>query len=232
MQDKICNLCMLTEEEVSPFLEKLRNEYPNVEISCHTQLGFLQIQFKSSHNVDELVQRVEKEFSTFYYGDEDIQTVVQKEFTERKCTLALAESCTGGALASKITSIPGSSNYFLGSIVTYSNEWKERFLQVSRTSLENHGAVSREVVVEMACGLLNETNADFGAAISGVAGPDGGTKKAPVGTIYIAIYKRGAKIDAGVIHASYDRVSNINLVVHLALGALWRKIVHNTMSFS
>ncbi len=175
---------------------------------------------------------MQDKFPTFFYGEGNIEEALHREFIGRKKTLGLAESCTGGSIAAKLTGIPGSSKYFLGSIVAYSNGWKERFLQVSRTTLKQNGAVSREAVIEMVQGLFSETDADFAAAISGIAGPDGGTKEKPVGTIYIAIGQRGQKIDAGVIHAPAERDSAIDLSVHLTLGALWRRLVHNTATFS
>ncbi|HSX11011.1 MAG TPA: CinA family protein [Chlamydiales bacterium] len=235
MQDEFirkCSLCLLNEKEVAPFLQKLKVSHPEVEMALFPSPGTVQIMFQGETPVDELVEKVQEEFPSFFYGEGKIEEAVGREFIARKKTVALAESCTGGALAAKLTAIPGASQYLLGSIVAYTNGWKERFLQVSRTTLKQKGAVSREVVVEMVQGLLNETDADFGVAVSGVAGPSGGTKATPVGTIYIAIGVRGQKIDAGVIHAPHDRNSAIDLAVHLVLGALWRRLVHNTATFS
>ncbi len=227
-----CYLCLLNEKEVAPFLSELKKQHPSVEITTFPTPGMVEITFQSRESVDELVEKVERKFPTFFCNEGRIEEAVHREFIGRKKTLALAESCTGGAIAAKLTMIPGASKYLLGSIVAYSNIWKERFLQVSRTTLKQKGAVSREVVIEMVQGLFNETDADFAAAISGIAGPTGGTKEKPVGTIYIAIGQRGEKIDAGVIHAPQERLSAIHLSVHLTLGALWRRLVHNTATFS
>lgn len=227
-----CSLCLLKESEIAPFLQTLKHDHPNVEIAVFEGPGTLQIMFQSETSVDALVEKVRAKFPTFFYGEGKIEEAVGKEFIFRKKTLALAESCTGGAVAAKLTAIAGASNYLLGSIVAYSNEWKERFLLVSHTTLNEKGAVSREAVIEMVKGLLSETNADFAVAVSGIAGPSGGTKELPVGTIYIAIGQRGDRIDAGVIHAPHDRTSAIDLAVHLTLGALWRRLVHNTATFS
>ena len=117
------------------------------------------------------------------------------------------------------------SKYFLGSIVAYSNGWKERFLHVSRSTLDQKGAASREAVIEMVTGLLSETEADYGAAITGLAGSSGGR-------IYIATCCRGEKVDAGAIQPPSERGAAIELAVHLALGALWRRLVHKTATFS
>lgn len=226
------SLCLIREKELAPFLQKLKESYPEVEMTLFPRVGTIDVRFQSEKPVDAPVQRLQEKFATFFYGEGSLEGAVQRECIARRKTVALAESCTGGALGAKIISLPGASQYFLGSIVAYSNEWKERFLQVSRTTLKKQGAVSREVVIEMVQGLFQETNADFAVAVSGIAGPSGGTKEKPVGTVYIAIGERGHRIDAGVIYASQERASTIDLTVHLALGALWRRIVHNTATFS
>ena len=101
--------------------------------------------------------------------------------------LAVAESCTGGLIAEKLTTIAGSSNYFLGGVVAYANELKTRFLDVPEDLLKVHGAVSRETAEAMAGGIRNRTGADIGLAVTGVAGPGGGSAEKPVGTVYIGI---------------------------------------------
>lgn len=227
-----CSLCLVNESEVAPFLHELKNRFPQVEMALFSRVGEVQIMFQSESPVDLLLEAVRTRFPTFFFGEGRIEDAVHREFISRNKSLVLAESCTGGAVASKLTAIPDASKYFLGSIVAYSNTWKERFLQVSRTTLKEKGAVSRETVVEMVEGLFRETDADFGAAISGVAGPSGGTREKPVGTIYIAIGERGQKIDAGVVHAPKERHAAIDLAVHLTLGALWRRLVHKTATFS
>lgn len=227
-----CSLCLLKETEVAPFLEELKQKAPNVKMDLFPSPGMVQILFQGKTPLDAIIEQVKEKFPTFYCGEGSVEEALHQAFIEKKQTLALAESCTGGAIASKLTKMPGASLYFLGSIVAYSNGWKERFLQVSRSSLKQKGAVSREVVIEMVQGLFNETDADFAAAVSGVAGPTGGTKNAPVGTIYIAVGRRGDKIDAGVIHGPKERLSSIDLSLHLTLGAVWRRLVHKTATFS
>lgn len=105
-------------------------------------------------------------------------------------TVALAESCTGGLAAAAITSIPGASAYFWGSIVSYANEAKENILSVPGYTLRTYGAVSEETVRAMAEGALRASGADFSAAVSGIAGPDGGTPDKPVGTVWIGLASR------------------------------------------
>ena len=106
---------------------------------------------------------------------------------EKRKTIALAESCTGGRIASRITRIPGSSVYFDSACVTYSNRSKERLLSVSRSLLETKGAVSPEVAKAMAEGIRLKTSADLGLAVTGIAGPGGGSLEKPVGRVYIAL---------------------------------------------
>lgn len=104
----------------------------------------------------------------------------------KKLTLSTAESCTGGSIAALITSVPGSSAYFNGGIVAYSNEVKRTLLHVSDETLEKYGAVSRETVIEMAKGAMEALKTDCAVATSGIAGPGGGTREKPVGTVWIA----------------------------------------------
>ena len=119
-------------------------------------------------------------------------------FLKKKKTLAFAESCTGGMMAQQITKHSGASKYFLGSLVVYADALKKDILGVSPKTLRKHGSVSKEVVEEMLEGLFRATSADFGIAVSGIAGPTGGTKEKPVGTIWAAIGQRGKA--AQVVH--------------------------------
>jgi PncC family amidohydrolase len=118
---------------------------------------------------------------------EEIAKAVVHLLTRQKKTLALAESCTGGFIANEITNVPGASKIFLGGIVSYSNEVKQKFLGVRFKTLEQHGAVSEAVAREMAKGARKRFSADFAIAVTGIAGPGGGTKNKPVGTVFIAL---------------------------------------------
>ena len=109
----------------------------------------------------------------------------------KKLSLSTAESCTGGGIAALITSVPGSSEYFNGSIVAYSNEIKMSLLHVSAETLEKHGAVSRETVTEMVKGAMKTLKTDCAVATSGIAGPGGGTDEKTVGLVYIGCYLNG-----------------------------------------
>jgi PncC family amidohydrolase len=106
---------------------------------------------------------------------------------EKGLKIALAESCTGGLIASRITDIPGASEYFEAGVVVYSNRAKQRFLSVPEQSIRAHGAVSKEVAEKMAEGVRQATGTDIGLSITGVAGPGGGSPEKPVGTVYIGL---------------------------------------------
>lgn len=121
------------------------------------------------------------------YDHDNFADNIGKILHKHKKTLALAESCTGGYISHLITSNPGSSDYFKGSLVTYSNDLKEEILSVDKNTLKIHGAVSEQTVVEMAKNTILKTGSDYSIAISGIAGPDGGSVEKPVGTVWIAI---------------------------------------------
>lgn len=125
--------------------------------------------------------------SIYGFDDEEMETVVVRLLTARKKKLALAESCTGGGIANLITNVPGASAVFLGGFVTYRNAAKEKFLGVRAETLAAHGAVSEAVAREMAEGARAQLGADFAIAVTGIAGPDGGTPEKPVGTVCIAL---------------------------------------------
>lgn len=133
---------------------------------------------------DELIQMLGNNFLAD--RERKVEEVLGELLTNRNLTIGTAESCTGGMIAQRLTSVPGSSAYFKGSIVAYSNDVKMNLLDVKLTSIEKHGAVSKEVVEEMALGALRRLKCDVAVATSGIAGPDGGTKEKPVGTVWMA----------------------------------------------
>lgn len=145
--------------------------------------------------LEELSERVREKISDYVYGEGDVtmEEVVGRLLTERHLKLGVAESCTGGMIGHRITNVPGSSNYLIADLVTYSNASKVKFLGVSEETLKQHGAVSEQCVLEMAAGVRKVTGADIGLATSGVAGPGGGTPERPVGTVCIALVAEGFK---------------------------------------
>ncbi|MBI3981979.1 MAG: nicotinamide-nucleotide amidohydrolase family protein, partial [Gemmatimonadetes bacterium] len=127
------------------------------------------------------------------HDDADLAAVVLDLLRERNLTLAVAESCTGGLLGGRLTAVPGSSDVFLGGIVAYTNGMKTTELGVPANLIETHGAVSEEVVRAMALGVTERLGAGAGVAITGIAGPSGGTPEKPVGTVWIAAVVKHAQ---------------------------------------
>lgn len=147
----------------------------------------------AASELDVLAAAVRERIAAVVYADDDssMEQVVGKLLAERELTLATAESCTGGLIGSRITDVAGSSLYYRGGIVAYSNDLKQRLLGVSVKTLEQFGAVSEETAREMATGALRMADADIAVATTGIAGPDGGSPGKPVGTVAIAIARRG-----------------------------------------
>jgi nicotinamide-nucleotide amidase len=122
--------------------------------------------------------------SVYGHDQENMELVVGSLLRNARMTVAMAESCTGGLISHKLTTIPGSSDYFLGGVTAYSNSMKTRYLNVDQTLIQAHGAVSKEVAKAMAEGIRSATGADIGLSVTGIAGPDGGTSEKPVGTVF------------------------------------------------
>lgn len=144
---------------------------------------------KLEAEIEEQVRHLWKLIPELIFGfdDEPFEKVIGKLLTKHQQSLSTAESCTGGSIASRITSVPGSSGYFKGSVVAYENSVKKMVLNVSEKDLESDGAVSQVVVEQMAVGARNLLKTDFSIATSGIAGPDGGRDEKPVGTVWIAV---------------------------------------------
>jgi competence/damage-inducible protein CinA C-terminal domain len=144
---------------------------------------------KAETLVQEAEQIVQRRLGSRIYGveNDELESVIVRLLTERKQTLALAESCTGGCIAHRITNVPGASAVLLAGLVTYSNDAKKRFLGVHAATLEQHGAVSEPVARQMAEGARKQTGADYAISVTGIAGPSGGTPDKPVGTVFMGL---------------------------------------------
>ncbi|MEA1915524.1 MAG: CinA family protein [Campylobacterota bacterium] len=147
----------------------------------------------------------------------DDMILLQSFLRNNKQTITCAESCTGGMIASMITQASGSSSIFKGSVVTYCNEIKEQELGVSKQTMIDNGAVSVEVVNEMLRGVLKKFDASYAVAVSGVAGPGGGTKNKPVGTVVIGMNTNTGEVDTDVHHFEGDRISVQKQAAQMAL---------------
>jgi len=155
--------------------------------------------------------------------DETMQEVLGNILSKNKKTISTAESCTGGAIASLITSVPGSSAYYQGSIVSYSYDIKETLLNVKKETLEKYGAVSEETVKEMLSGLLDQMKTDFGIAVSGIMGPDGGTAEKPVGTVWVGVGNKEKQV-VQKLKQRFERKKNIEVTSVMALNMM-RKFI-------
>jgi nicotinamide-nucleotide amidase len=147
-------------------------------------------------SVSDLLDGAEEEIRTlmgpcvFAAGDQRMEKVLGEMLRERHLTISVAESCTGGLIGHLLTNVPGSSDYFLGGVIVYSNEAKINLLDVSLKTLERNGAVSDGTVQEMAEGVRKRFHSNIGLSVSGIAGPDGGTKEKPVGTVHVGLAAR------------------------------------------
>lgn len=155
----------------------------------------------------------------FGHNQESLASVIGKIALDKNLKIGTAESCTGGLVASKIVSVPGASSYFEGSVVTYSYKLKESLLKVKKETLDTVGAVSEETVIEMVAGAIDHLNIDVAVAISGIAGPGGGTEEKPVGTVWIACGSKTKTVTLR-IQAGKDRAKNIEYASNYAMNVL------------
>jgi len=164
----------------------------------------------------------------FFVTDEDegLWVVVGKILKAKRKTLATAESCTGGNIAHLITSVPGSSEYYKGSVVSYANEVKKNILNVKKETLNSVGAVSEETVLQMLKGVIEKLNVDYAIATSGIMGPDGGSPEKPVGTVWIAVGSKEIS-EAKKFTFRFDRERNIIQTSLTALNMLRKFILES-----
>ncbi|MFH1004077.1 MAG: competence/damage-inducible protein A [Bacteroidota bacterium] len=190
-------------------------------------------EIKLSETINKKIEELIPLLGDYFFGIEEygkepltIEKIICKMLNDRKQTLAVAESCTGGYIGHLITSIPGSSDYFKGGIIAYSNEIKTSILGVDKNTLMAKGVVSKEVAELMATGVRKKMHSDFGIATTGIAGPTGGTSKKPIGTVWIAV-SSSEKIIAEKFNFGNDRERNIRKTA-LAAFSMLRKLLVNS----
>jgi len=183
-----------TEERIEDIISGLKNPWINI-LAIPGQIE-INILARGKNSIEEAEDRVNEVFNKIYkrlenyiftINKESLEEVIGKLLKEKGMTLSTAESCTGGLLSNRITNISGSSAYFERGVITYSNQAKMDILGVKKETLEKYGAVSRETALEMVEGIKRLSHTDFSISITGIAGPTGGTKEKPVGTVFIAI---------------------------------------------
>ena len=205
VRQKIYKVFGLGETEINHRLDSLENDDERIRIGYYPVFPEVHLSLsvigENEAEAEALFQQHDAEIlallddSLFGIDQETMASVLGRLLVEQGQTLATAESCTGGLISHKITSVPGSSDYFAGGVVAYSNELKERFLDVDPALLAEHGAVSRQVARAMAEGIRARTGADIGISVTGIAGPSGGTKEKPVGTVYVGFSLPGETTD-------------------------------------
>ena len=187
----------LAESQVDGKVRDLLNLKPPTTVGIYAKLGQVDLKVmakaKTSHEAERNIAKIERKIRSrlkeyiFGYDSDTLESAVVDALIKKGLTIATAESCTGGLLSNRITNINGSSKVFKAGIIVYANEAKESFLGVSSKTLKLHGAVSAPVAIEMARAIKHYSCVDIGIAITGIAGPTGGTKKKPVGLVYIAL---------------------------------------------
>jgi nicotinamide-nucleotide amidase len=187
----------------------------------------------AEQQVSEAEAALRELLGSHIYGVEDqtLEAVIVRLLTERKATLALAESCTGGCIANRVTNVPGASAVLLVGLVTYSNAAKQKFLGVQAATLDRHGAVSEAVAREMAAGARRQTQADYALAVTGIAGPSGGTPDKPVGTVFIGLAGPSGIVVERRLNP-FDRETFKQVTAQQALDLLRRTILSSSVEHS
>lgn len=212
------------ESEFDPLLRSLQEEYPRLQIGIYPRNGLVSITLKGEAlEVAAAEASIRASFGEREYHSQDgrIETAVHALLLEKKLTLSLAESCTGGTIAARLVSLSGASDYLLGGVVAYSNAMKESLLSVPPHLLKEHGAVSSPVAIAMAEGMQKITGSDLSVSVTGVAGPDGGTSEKPVGTVWIAVKQKGALASSFLFHCHGSRSMIIDRAASFALAEIY-----------
>ena len=218
----------ILQEKITDIIDA-NKEKCDIAFLPHRMLG-VDIRLTSSDNqlVEDLVNSIVPRIKKYVYGydNDKLEQVIADLLIQNNLTVSTAESCTSGLLASKLTDVPGSSQYFKGGSVCYSNELKINDIGVDKDLIERYGAVSEEVAESLAKNIAKKNNTDIGIGITGIAGPGGGTEKKPVGLVFVGIfYKNNLYIKR--YNLTPDRITNRELTVTLCLNEI-RKILRNS----
>jgi competence/damage-inducible protein CinA-like protein len=231
---RVLKVAMLGESQVDARVAPIYKRHTDVDTTILAGAGEIQLHFTTraesreaaQKRVDDVAGEIEDELDDFVYSreGESLEQIVGYWMQMRNATLAVAESCTGGMLAERITSVSGSSRYFLGGAVVYSNQLKTELAGVPAEMIERHGAVSREVAAALAEGIRYRCESTFGVGITGVAGPGGGTSEKPVGLVFHAVANSGG---TEVVQRNFlgDRKRIRRFASTMALDILRRKLM-------
>jgi len=225
----------LSESATGEQLTEFTQLFPQFKLGFRTKFPELQLNFfadrseidKLKDSLEDAVQWVCRRLGNYIFSDtgQSMGQVVGMLLREKNATLAVAESCTGGLIANLLTDIPGSSDYFLFSAVTYANQAKRKILDVKSETLERHGAVSEQTAGEMARGARNIVEATYGLATSGIAGPDGGTEDKPVGTVCIGLATALSVTGHRFYFPHHKRKTNKHIFALTALDVLRKELM-------
>ena len=220
------------ETKLSDKMQNIINNYKNkVYFSFLPSYEGVRVRIKilenSNVNIDSLKNEIMTLLSKYIYSCDNviIEEVILNLLIKNKLTLSLAESCTGGLISKSITDISGSSNYFIGSLVAYSNDIKSNFLDIPNSTIEKYGAVSSEVSKLMAINISKNFKSDIALSCTGISGPNGGTDKKPVGTVYISI-KFLDKLVTEKFIFRLNRQSHRTISKQAALYMLWKLLIN------
>jgi len=236
LERRVLRLACIAESELEERLAPLYGEFGAGGVSVLPSPGEVTIRLTKTGTEEERrawlnprAERLGELVGEFVFGTREeasLEAEVGRLLLAAGKTVVTAESCTGGGLAERLTAVAGSSGYFLGSVVTYSNRLKERLLGVPKEALETHGAVSSEVAKEMALGVQSRLGGDYGLALTGIAGPGGGTVDKPVGTVFVALARPtgSGAVDVRRLRLPGDRARIRHLTTQWALDMLRREV--------
>jgi nicotinamide-nucleotide amidase len=223
----------LTESAMDDMIAPIYKQYANPTTTVLSAVTGLEVhlaatgktQEEAQARVDDLAEKIEERLGQYVFSrdGESLEQVIGTMLRAKGLTLALAESCTGGLIAKRVTDVPGSSQYFCVGVVAYSNEAKTDLLGVPRELIQTHGAVSPEVAEAMAQGVKQRSGADIGLAVTGIAGPDGGTPEKPVGLVYIGL-SHGGRVEHRRLQIPGDRERVREFTAQVALDWIRRSL--------
>jgi nicotinamide-nucleotide amidase len=207
--EKTISFFDLIEVQLDPHLKKLHKLYPEVKFGIYPSYGTVKVTFQGFNHmdIDNIEKYFDSEFSSwiFTHSSKKIEEVLFDALIAQKLKLAAAESITGGSISKRLVAMPGVSSQFLGSFVTYSKDMKKNVLGVSEKTLSSYGAVSEKTAFEMLEGALKISSADVAIAVTGIAGPTGGSDSKPVGLVYIAVGHKNGDNEVHTCHFKGDR---------------------------
>lgn len=237
IRSQMIKICGFGESKVEEMLLDLIDHQTNPTIATYAKTQEVHIRVTAKAETDEeakkllkpMVKEIKKRFGTAVYTtneQEQLEDVIVRLLKKYELTITTAESCTGGLLAGKLVNVPGASDVFREGFITYSNKSKRKILDVSKATLKKHGAVSEQTAKEMATGGVFATDADACVAVTGIAGPDGGSEEKPVGLVYIGCYmKDHVRVEKFRFNGNREKIREQTVIQ--ALDLLRRSIISN-----